>query len=304
LAGIIFYNKLNPIYEQRTLLLLALFSIAMYRIVPSINKILISLSQIQAYAYSVSEVSEVINAEIAPRFQKASISFENDIVFKSVSFHYPGMEKSLLLKDINIKIRKGDFVVINGPSGVGKTTLLHLMAGLISEYTGEIDIDGIALSPDAHQSWQSNIGLVPQATIVLQATLMKNIAFAENDDNIDMSRLESAIEQSGLSEFVSRLPMQLRTPIGENGLTLSGGQRQRLVLARALYRNPSVLLLDEVVNQLDEESKLKILRTLKDLTQSGKTIILASHDSVVKSFASRIFCVEYMTLVETNAILS
>jgi ATP-binding cassette subfamily B protein len=97
------------------------------------------------------------------------------------------------------------------------------------------------------------------------------------------------------------LPLQLQTPIGENGLTLSGGQRQRLILARALYRDPKILLLDEVTNQLDEDNKLKILNTLKSFTQNGKTIILSSHDSMVKKFATRIFRIERHNVYEIQS---
>jgi ABC-type multidrug transport system fused ATPase/permease subunit len=124
---------------------------------------------------------------------------------------------------------------------------------------------------------------------VLQDTLLSNIAFGEAGTEIDMESVQTALEMAGLNDFVNKLPLRLQTQVGENGLTLSGGQRQRLILARALYRNPKILLLDEVTNQLDDENKLKILNTLKGLSRKGKTIVFASHDHTARSFASRIF---------------
>ena len=102
----------------------------------------------------------------------------------------------------------------------------------------------------------------------------------------------AALDMAGLKEFVNHLPLQLQTQVGENGLTLSGGQRQRLILARALYRNPEVLLLDEVTNQLDEDNKLKILHTLKELSKTGKTVLFASHDHTARRFVNRTFYFE------------
>jgi ABC-type bacteriocin/lantibiotic exporter with double-glycine peptidase domain len=250
---------------------------------------LISVSQIQTYSYSISELQQSLSEE---RGRSAigddPLSFERSVFLKNLSFQYLSNSKFNVLKNLNVEIYKGEFVLLQGPSGVGKTTLIHILAGLINEYQGELRIDDAILSKENLQSWQNKLGFVPQATVVLQGTLLENIGYGQTREEIDLAQVEHTIELSGLKEFIESLPEKLNTHVGENGLTLSGGQRQRLVLARALYRNPEVLLLDEVTNQLDEENKIKILTTLQDLARKGKTILFATHDSLAENYASRI----------------
>lgn len=288
-VAVITYSKFYPSAQQDLLLLLGLLSVAIYRIIPSLNRILISLSQIKAYSYSVTELKESFaqkaNGE-APK--KQILSFERSIEFKNVSFQYSKSTSQVIFNDLNTTIKKGDFLVLEGPSGSGKTTFIHILAGLVEGYNGQVLIDERVLSRETQLAWQSKLGFVQQASVVLQETILHNIAFGEEDSDINISEIEKALENAGLYEFVNTMPMQINSPVGENGLTLSGGQRQRLVLARALYRKPEILLLDEVTNQLDYENKIKILATLKELSLKGMTIVLASHDPVVRSFATRV----------------
>ena len=179
----ILIGKLLPDYEQTLIVLLALLSVSMYRILPSLNKILISMSQIQAYAYSVSELKIGITDTTLRSDEIKAIIFKDSIQFKNVSFHYTSVTDNPLLQNLNFNIFKGDFVVLEGPSGVGKTTLIHLLAGLIPEYTGQFSVDDTILSPASLQTWQRNLSLVPQAPIVLQDTLLKNIAFGEDENS-------------------------------------------------------------------------------------------------------------------------
>jgi len=188
--------------------------------------------------------------------------------------------------------------VFSGHSGVGKTTLMHLLTGLITDYQGKILIDENILLPDTLTQWQTKLGLVPQVPVILQESILHNIAFGEGSPEIDISRVKEALVHAHLFEFVESLPLKLETPVGENGQTLSGGQRLRLVLARALYRNPEVLVLDEVTSQLDQATKQKILTSLKELATKGTTIILASHDSFTRNFASRVLRLENNKIYE------
>lgn len=300
-AGLILYARLSPGLEQHVLIIVALFSLALYRIVPSINRMLISISQIQSYAYAVTEVKERIATDLSSKTKLTQFPFKDALQLKRITFQY-GKEQNVLLHDVTLTIRPGEFILLCGPSGAGKTTLLNLIAGLITGYSGNVVVDGLTLTSANITGWQQNISLVPQAPVVLQDTILKNIAFGENEAEIDLSRANQAVKLAELEVFIKSLPRQLGTVIGENGMTLSGGQRQRLVLARAFYRDAKILLLDEVTNQLDEVNKLKILNTLKELTKENKTIILASHDQSCKNFATRVFNFEGRKISELETV--
>jgi ABC-type multidrug transport system fused ATPase/permease subunit len=288
-ASIIYFSKTFPVYSYNVAVFIGLLSLALYRIVPAFNRMLISVSQIQTYAYSISELQKSLDKERSRLvIVDDPISFEKAISIKNLSFQYDGNSKLTLLKNLNVEICKGEFILLQGPSGVGKTTLIHILAGLINEYQGEFKIDEKILAKEALLSWQNKLGFVPQATVVLQGTLLENISYGQTKEEIDLIQVQRAIELAGLKDFAESLSEKLNTHVGENGLTLSGGQRQRLILARALYRNPEVLLLDEVTNQLDEENKIKILITLQGLARKGKTIIFETHDSLAENYASRI----------------
>ncbi len=287
-SGIIIYGKLFPDTHQHLLIFLVMLSLVIYRIIPSINKIVTNISQIQAYAYAVSELEATLRGSKSDdRYEARGIIFNRKIEIRSVTFQYDRRSMAPILKDLSTHINKGEFVLLDGPSGSGKTTFIHLLAGLINEYEGEILIDNILLTKETRSSWQARLGFVQQAPIILQDTILHNVAFGLNSDEVERDRANEACRLAGLTEFINSLPLKINTAIGENGLTLSGGQRQRLSLARALYRDPEVLLLDEVTNQLDEDCKLLILKNLRQLSNQGKTILIISHDPLVRTIVNR-----------------
>jgi ABC-type bacteriocin/lantibiotic exporter with double-glycine peptidase domain len=289
-SGIIVSGKLFPETHSNLLIFLVMLSLVIYRVIPSINKIITNISQIQAYSYVVSELEQVISSEVMHcGSESQTVNFQHSVEIRSVGFSYDTSASAKpLFGDISLSINKGDFVLLDGPSGSGKSTFMYLLAGLIHEYEGQIRIDGSLLSYENRKAWQTKVGFVQQSPVVLQDTLVRNIAFGEEDADIDTERCWAACALTCLDEFIKSLPSKLDTHVGENGLTLSGGQRQRVVLARALYRNPEILLLDEVTNQLDEKNNLLILRNLYNLSKQGKTIILISHDPTPRQFANRV----------------
>jgi ABC-type bacteriocin/lantibiotic exporter with double-glycine peptidase domain len=290
LTALIIYVNTTSGTNTDLLALLGLLSLAMYRIIPSLNRILQNFSQIQAYAYTITELKEKYTTEVEQPAKKTQ-TFSNQIEFKNVSFQYSPDPAGLIFKKINCTINKGDFVLLEGPSGAGKSSFFYLLTGLTKISTGNLNIDSQPLDEGSLAEWQKKLGFVPQSSVLLQDTILKNIAFGENSDAIDFDALHKALDMSELTEFVETLSLKLDTSVGENGVTLSGGQRQRLILARALYRKPEVLLLDEVTNQLDEENKHRVLSALKELNQQGVTIILASHDVFCRRYASRFFTI-------------
>lgn len=284
-VAVVFFG-LGTTSSSEMLLMLGLLSLAIYRIMPSFNRVVSSVTQIQSYAYSVEEITELTKKETTSRTTSDKrIPFHQSIQLHDISFSYE-RSRSQLFNDLNITIGKGDFVLLIGRSGSGKTTFIHMLAGLISPTTGIISIDNVPLSDGNLSEWQNCIGYVPQAGVIHNDTILSNIIFTKTS-YIDHVQLQRSIDVSGLDEVIKELPDGIHTKVGEHGLSLSGGQRQRLILTRALYRNPEVLLLDEVTNQLDEKSKIDVLTRLKSLADQGKTIILASHDSAVKRFATK-----------------
>lgn len=297
-AGVIIYARTFGISENNLILFIGLLTLALYRIVPSVNRILISLSQIQSYSYTITELSQNLEetSTTADPSDNPAMTSPQNIMLNDVSFHYT-RRSTEVLRNIHLEISKGDFIMLEGPSGTGKTTLIHLLAGLIQPNEGEIHVDGKVLTTESLRGWQRHLGFVPQASVVIQGTLLDNIAFGE--ETVNHQRAEIAIAEAGLKSFIDKLPNRLQTSVGENGLTLSGGQRQRLVLARALYRNPSVLLLDEVTNQLDEVTKSHVLGMLRKMAIAGRIIIIATHDTTVRTYANRIIRLEQGRLQES-----
>jgi ABC-type multidrug transport system fused ATPase/permease subunit len=284
-SGIIVYALLNDSIDNNLILQIGLLSAAVYRIIPALNKIFICTTQIQAYSYTIDELNILSNIQQSHEKVKPSGSmiFNESIEIESVTFSYES--SAPLLKNFSFKISKGDFVLLQGPSGSGKTTLLYILSGLIDTYEGKIKIDGKELNNENIGAWHELLGVVTQQTTILDESLLKNIVFGEDEDSVNTAKLDQAIQLSALDNFIESLPNGLKTELGEHGHKISGGQAQRVALARALYRNPSILFLDEFTNQLDTSVKEKILGALK---KQGMTILVSSHDAALMKYADKI----------------
>jgi len=167
-------------------------------------------------------------------------------------------------------------VAITGQSGSGKSTLLDILMGLISPDKGGIYIDGGDIHRSQLRSWQRAVGFVPQLTYLSDTSIAENIAFGLPAEEIDLERLEIAARQAEIAEFIEELPQRYDTRIGERGTLLSGGQRQRLGIARALYREISVLVLDEATSSLDNKTQQQIFSNLK-ANETNLSIIMVTH---------------------------
>jgi ATP-binding cassette subfamily C protein len=204
----------------------------------------------------------------------------------AVSFGYGGKE---VLHDVSMRVEPGEFVAVSGPSGGGKTTLLDVVSGLLSPAAGTVLIGGNDLAGLDLRSWRDHIGYVPQEMLLLHDTIYRNICLG--DETISRARAEQALRSAGVWDVVASLPDGLDTVVGERGSRFSGGQRQRISLARALVRQPSVLLLDEITSSLDKEMEQEVCATLRQL--AGKmTIIAVSHQSAVVRVADRVVHLE------------
>ena len=246
------------------------FMAAAYKIIPGIVKILNITGQMNSYEYTMQD--DIVSES---REKKKYSEPIRAIRFSNVSFRYNG---TAILKNLSFCIQPGDFLVITGASGMGKTTILNLMLGFLEPACGEILInDYLPASEKLH--WQS-IAYVKQQSFLVHDTILRNIAL---DEHYDKERMKRAISKSGLAALVANDKEGLNKVIAENGKNISGGQRQRIAIARALYKDAPVIILDEPFNELDEKSATALLQHFRELTATGKIVVLITHDS--KSFS-------------------
>ena len=182
---------------------------------------------------------------------------------------------TLTIRNVSLSIAVGQSIGFVGPSGAGKSTLIDLILGLLEPTTGKILVDGRDIAGDV-RLWQHNIGYVPQSIFLTDDTLRANIAFGLNKNDIESDSISRALHAAQLSEFVESLPSGLDTIVGERGIRLSGGQRQRIGIARALYHNPPVLVLDEATSSLDLETESGVMDAVEQL-HGEKTILIVAH---------------------------
>lgn len=197
------------------------------------------------------------------------------IELHNVGFRYVGNDQDVVT-DISLSIPVGSRVALVGKTGSGKTTIAHLLLGLLTANAGELLLDGVPVTDEEMPAWQSNCAFVPQDIRLLDASVRENVAFCELPDDIDDDRVWSALEAAQFDDYVAQMPYGLYTMCGENGIRLSGGQRQRLALARAFYRHANLLVLDEATSALDNKTEQDVLQAL-DLVGRRCTMVVIAH---------------------------
>ena len=219
-----------------------------------------------------------------------------DILFNNVSFRY-GSRKQVF-ESLTLTVRKGQTTAIVGESGSGKTTLVSLIQHLYPIQSGSIYIGDYNLSQISNESLRQRIGSVPQQIELFAGTVTENIALGDFEP--DMKKIISLCERLGIRDFIEKLPQSYGTFIGEHGASLSGGERQRIAIARALYKDPDVLIFDEATSSLDTLSEQYIKQTLADLVQEGKTIVIIAHRLSTVKHADAIIVLQEGKVVETG----
>lgn len=214
-----------------------------------------------------------------------------------LSFKYPGSNSPDVLKNISFSISKGEMIAIVGKSGCGKSTLLKLILGLYEPSSGDIYCDGISTSEIDENVWLQNFGFVMQDGMIFSGSILSNIAFS--DEKPDLQRVNEIIKLVCLDKYIETLPMGIYTKIGTIGLELSGGQKQRLLIARALYRNPDILILDEATSSLDAINENIIVNNINDF-RKNKTIIIAAHRLSTVKRADKILMMDNGEIIESG----
>jgi ABC-type multidrug transport system fused ATPase/permease subunit len=283
--------------------ILAVYTFAGYRIIPSVQQIYSSLTQLRFSGPAINKlVNEYVNlGHIKPKQvnKLQTLDLKKSIDLNNVSFIYPNSEKTSL-NNVNIKFEAFQKIGIVGLTGSGKTTIIDLILGLLEPTQGTIEVDGKIICSDNKRIWQNKIGYVPQQIYLSDDTIKKNIAFGVDEENINYARVQKVAEVANLHDFIIKdLPKKYETCIGERGVRLSGGQKQRIGIARALYHDPSVLILDEATSALDSLTENTVMQAIKNLDKDI-TIILISHRlSIIKEF-DKIFLISKGKVVDSG----
>ncbi len=265
---------------------LGIFVAGIFRLIPNVNKIIVSLQNLK---YSLPSLNSIIlelnsNVILNNNYSKRKNKLTASIRLNNISFNYD--DKENILKNLNLEIKKGEVIGISGESGSGKSTLADILMGIQKPTSGQILVDGKNINQNP-----INIGYVPQKVFFIDGNIKQNIGFGISDSLIKMSKVNKCIEISQLTKFINSLDKGVYTEIGENGLMISGGQQQRIGIARAFYRDPEVLVLDESTSALDDKTQDEFLNFLKTL--KGKiTMILISHQLKKVNFCDKKYKVE------------
>lgn len=275
-------------------LLLGILAIAGVRLLPSLRSIMASWSSIRYNRYTIDTLAESSYNDYSDDINTTErIDFKHSIELRNIGFGFDDATTPLL-NDLSLTIGKGERVGIKGASGAGKTTLFNLILGLYRPTAGAIYIDGEMLCEDNIRKWQNSIGYVSQSVFITDGSLVENIAFGIEANDVDYNRINEVIELSDLKAFVSSLPNGVHTHIGEQGSKISGGQRQRIGIARALYKNPDILLFDEATSSLDDHTEENINNAISKISESNHslTIVVIAHRESSLEYCDRIITLQ------------
>lgn len=255
---------------------LGVFATAAFRLLPSVNRL---SGAIQNIRYSTATITG-LKAELAlpgaslPTAPRAPMRFEREFAVHHVTYRYPNASADAL-RDVSLEVPRGAAVGLIGGSGAGKSTLVDVVLGLLPPAAGCVTVDGVDVATNS-RGWQSLIGYVPQSIYLCDDTIRRNVAFGVPDELIDDEAVSRALRAAQLDQFVSELPLGASTLVGDRGVRLSGGQRQRIGIARALYRDPPILVLDEATSALDNATEADVMTAVNALL-GVKTLVIVAH---------------------------
>jgi len=268
---------------------IALYAFAARRLVPALQDIYQQFANIRSFHAALDDIYDDLVNSKNHQLQKSSdlpinsLAFSSQIKLDHITFQYKGAKESAI-KDVNLTIEANTTVGIVGSTGAGKTTVIDIILGLLDPQEGKLVIDGVTIEQNNLRSWQSNIGYVPQHIYLSDDTVSNNIAFGVPKEEIDHQAVEQAARLANIHDFiVNDLPNGYGTEIGERGIRLSGGQQQRLGIAKALYRNPSLLVFDEATSALDGTTENIIMDAIYNLSHKKTIVIIAHRLTTVKN---------------------
>jgi len=281
---------------------IALYAFAGYRIMPALQQLYVAITQfrfarpaLDALHKNLMEVRhhdlESLGQEGVNTHASPDISLASSLQLRGVNYRYPGAVDPVL-KDVSLSIPARTTVAFVGRSGSGKTTLADVILFLLTPSSGYISVDGITICNANLKEWRNIIGYVPQHIYLTDDTVVSNITYGESAADVNWRQLEWAAKAAQIHEFITtELPFGYQTKVGEGGVRLSGGQRQRLGIARALYRKPKLLILDEATSAMDETTEHLVMGSIQEL-QGETTIIIITHRISTITHCDQVFLIE------------
>ncbi|MEP0861060.1 MAG: ABC transporter ATP-binding protein [Ignavibacterium sp.] len=273
------------------------FLFAIFQMMPPIKELSSVNNRIQEASAAGDRIFEILDTE--PDIKDATdaielIEFNNSIHFKNVSFKYEDSEE-WVLSDINFSVNKGEIIALVGPSGGGKSTLVDLIPRFYDPTEGKILLDDLDIRKYTLKSLRSKMGIVTQETFLFNTTIRENIAYGLTD--CPMEKIIEAAKTANAHNFIMEMPQQYETIIGERGVKLSGGQRQRLTIARALLKNPEIMIFDEATSALDNESEILVQEAIERLMENRTTFVIAHRLSTIRN-ATKIIVIDRGKIIQ------
>ncbi|OUU44711.1 MAG: ABC transporter ATP-binding protein [Verrucomicrobia bacterium TMED56] len=270
---------------NNSLPIISLYVFAGYRLLPALQQVYASFTQLTFIGPSIIKLHsdlKKLNIDINSPV-KETLTFNKVIKLNHIYYNYPNTSR-VALHDINLTIHAKSTVGLIGPTGCGKTSTVDIILGLLKAQKGSLEVDGKLINDKNLRAWQGLIGYVPQQIYLSDDNIMANIAFGVEPRNIDQNMVEKVSKIANLHKFViNELPEEYQTIIGERGVRLSGGQRQRIGIARALYHNPKILILDEATSSLDIETEKAVMDAIDELKKDITIILIAHRLNTVKN---------------------
>lgn len=303
IAGMLLAVMIKMYYGQKDIVefipQLAAFAVAAFRLMPSVGRINEHVTDIMYSSASIeliyNDLKAIEDVQKQEPEEEKDWNFENEIVIKNVCYTYPGTEDNVI-EYANFSIKKGKTIALIGESGSGKTTMADIILGLLEPQYGKIKADGMDIFKNIN-TWHHEIGYIPQMIYLSDDTIRNNVAFGVAEDKIDNDAVIEALKKAQLLEFIEGLADGLETVVGDRGIRLSGGQRQRIGIARALYRDPQILVLDEATSALDNDTESAVMEAIDNL-RGEKTIIIIAHRLTTIQNADEIYAVEGKKLIK------
>ena len=280
-------NGLNSNLLGQVLPIIGLYSLAAYRLKPAVHHIYEGLASLR-YGHAVinnlyKDLKHDSFQTALPEDQDKLIKAKHNFTIDNISYSYPNTTK-LALENLFLDIPVNRIIGIVGSTGAGKTTLIDLMLGLLRPNKGEIKVDDVPITNKKLRRWQKSLGYVPQNIFLTDNTITENIALGVPLEQINHERVTHCAHMAQLYDFIMKdMPSQFSTLIGERGVRLSGGQRQRIGIARALYNDPDVLILDEATSSLDTITEKAVMKAIDDIAKEKTIIIIAHRLTTVKN---------------------